>query len=204
MRSKILKNSFVMFMLIVLLAVTAGCGNPESEQKNIAKGDIGAPAQEWESIEPGQEFTRFNTQDIYGAEINEEIFKDYKLTLVNVWGTFCGPCVEEMPYLAEIQKEYQAKGINIVGIVVDVQDTDLTVDKKQIKTARDIAVATGADYPHLILSPELITERIGEIVAIPASFFVDSEGNFVGEIYTGAKDKEEWITIIESALKNVQ
>lgn len=42
-----------------------------------------------------------------------------KLLILNFWATWCAPCKEEMPLLAELQTEFAAKGIQIVGIAVD-------------------------------------------------------------------------------------
>lgn len=178
----------IMIVLIFVMIMTSSCGN-QKEDPSI-------------DYAPAVGISSFNTTDIYGEVVTQEIFQDYELTMVNVWGTFCGPCIDEMPSLGEIQKEYQDKGVNIVGIVVDVQDGDLNINPKKIKLAIEIAEMTGADYIHMIVSPELLVAKIGEIDAIPASFFVDREGNFVGDTYVGARDKEAWIDIIEKTLEN--
>lgn len=39
--------------------------------------------------------------------------------VVNFWATWCAPCVEEMPELSELQQQYQAKGLQILGIGID-------------------------------------------------------------------------------------
>lgn len=178
-------------LIILVFAVFVGCG---SEEWKAGRG---------EKEEQTSEFTSFVTEDIYGEEITEEVFKDYQLTMVNVWGTFCPPCIEEMPHLGEIQKEYQEKGINIVGLVLDVQDEKLEVIDKKIVLAKEIAEGTGAEYPHMIVSEDLLSGIVSEISSIPTSFFLDSEGNFVGKIYVGARDKEGWVKIIDETLEDL-
>ncbi|MBL8524408.1 MAG: TlpA family protein disulfide reductase [Betaproteobacteria bacterium] len=42
-----------------------------------------------------------------------------KLLILNFWATWCAPCKEEMPLLAELQAEFGSKGLQIVGIAVD-------------------------------------------------------------------------------------
>ena len=181
-------------LLLTLLLIISGCGASENQgsDKNSGQDEEGSAIVD---------FTSFTTTDIYGEELDQDIFQDYQLTMVNVWGTFCGPCIEEMPDLGEIQKEYKDKGVNIIGIVVDVQDADFSPIEKQLKKARDIAEMTEADYPHLLITNELVLAKIGEVAAIPTSFFVDSQGNFVGETYVGSKDKEGWVDIIEKNLE---
>jgi len=139
---------------------------------------------------------------IYGNPVNQEVFNDYSLTLVNVWGTFCGPCIDEMPDLGELQKEYEPKGVNIVGIVVDVQGEDMEILEDQLELAKQIASGTGAEYTHMLITEEMIDSVLNQFNAIPASFFVDSDGNIVSEFYIGSRKKEDWATIIETTIEN--
>ena len=44
-----------------------------------------------------------------------------KLLVLNFWATWCAPCKEEMPLLADLQTEFGGKGLQIVGIAVDSQ-----------------------------------------------------------------------------------
>jgi len=145
----------------------------------------------------------FHVQGIDGGEYTQDIFKDYAMTLVNVWGTYCDPCIREMPALGELYEEYVPKGVNIVGIVVDVQDKELKVIEEQRSLAQEIAEKTGADYVHLMISEEMIDSVLSRFSAIPASFFVDSDGNIISEFYIGAREKEEWIEIIEEHLEKL-
>ena len=77
------------------------------------------------------------------------------------------------------------------------QAAELQVIDDQIELAKEIAASTGADYTHLIVSEDLIESVLSEFDAIPASFFVDSDGNVVSEFYVGSRSKEEWVDIIE-------
>src|SRR5262245_714081 len=45
-------------------------------------------------------------------------------TLVNVWATWCGPCVEEFPDLLHVAREFAPKGLRLVLVSVDFSDTD--------------------------------------------------------------------------------
>ena len=62
------------------------------------------------------------TKDIEGKEFSSKDFANYDLTMVNVFATWCTACVQEIPALAEVQKEMQPKGVNIVGVVTDTVD----------------------------------------------------------------------------------
>ena len=183
------RKKIMTIAIAALLVFLAGCGsgNQDSQGDDAAMG-LGS----------------FQTQDLYGNEVDQEIFQDYDLTMVNIWGTFCGPCLEELPYLGELQKEFEPKGINIVGIVVDVQDENLDVVDSQLDLAKQIAETTGAEYTHLLISQELMEGKLSQFDAIPATFFVDSEGNFVGTDYVGSRNKEDWTDIINETYKSIE
>ena len=117
--------------------------------------------------------------------------------MVNIWGTFCNPCIEEMPYLAEISKEYEQKGLQVVGIISDVIEPNDA-------TAQEIITLTGADYTHIVLSEDLYNNFLYQIQSIPTTIFVDKNGNWVGDVVIGARDKQQWTAIVEEILKEVQ
>jgi len=186
-----IKGSFFLLLLFGLV-LFSGCGADSGGKSGEGEG----------SSSDSADLTSFQTTDIYGEEKDQSIFEDYTLTMVNIWGTFCPPCLEEMPYLGEIQKEYEPKGVNLVGIVVDVQDMKLAPIEDQITLAKEIAEETGADYTHLLISEEILDSVVSRFDSIPVTFFVDSKGKIVSEIYVGGREKKDWVDIIEETLKN--
>lgn len=139
-------------------------------------------------------------QDVY----TPEVFADHRLTMINVWGTFCGPCIDEMPDLAAIAEEYADRGFQIIGIVSDVSSTAEEGDEK-LALARMIAEETGAsNYLHLIPDTVMILTKLKDSVYVPETFFVDSEGKVVGDSVVGSKDKASWSQIIEERLAMVE
>ena len=148
-----------------------------------------------------QPFGSFTTTDINGNEVTEKIFTQSTLTMVNIWATFCGPCINEMPDLGKLNTEYKDQGFQVVGIVLDSKsDNDVTFDNI-IESAKTIISDTGASYLHILPSKSLYSIRLNEVTAVPETVFVNSEGNVVGETYLGSKSKAEWETIIENLLK---
>lgn len=147
----------------------------------------------------------FSAKDIYLKGVHTpDIFKEHKLTMVNVWGTFCGPCINEMPDLAAIADEYAEKGFQIVGIVSDVAST-AEEGNSTLDLARTIAEETGADnYLHLIPDDIMVLAQLKNTAYIPETFFVDSEGKPVGESVVGSNTKAQWVSIIEERLAMVE
>jgi thiol-disulfide isomerase/thioredoxin len=149
--------------------------------------------------EPG-DLTSFWTTDLKGNKVTQEIFAPYKLTMINIWATFCRPCLDEMPALAQLRTEYQDKGVNIIGIVTDVYSTNQMTFTKNRATANLIIQKTGANYLHLLPSEDLVNARLKYSQAVPETFFVDSQGKLVGQTYVGSRSKSVWKGVIDKTL----
>ena len=147
--------------------------------------------------------SRFTATDLEGVEVDQSIFSDYKLTMVNVWATFCTPCINEMPDLGELAAEYSDQGVRIVGLVLDTLDSDGSISESQVETAKEIVDQTGADYLHLLPSPDLY-HILSDITGVPTTFFVDSTGAQVGHAIVTAQSKDAWIETIDSMLAEVE
>lgn len=139
----------------------------------------------------------FDSWDLYGNDVDESIFKGKKLTMVNIWATYCSPCINEMPALGEINRAYSSKGFQIVGIITDLHS------ESAYYTAEDIIRQTGADYTHVALSEDLLPIVNSLSSAVPTTIFVDENGVQVGEVYIGSRSKSEWLKIIDSLLAQV-
>lgn len=143
------------------------------------------------------------TKDINGKEFSKKDFADYDLTMVNVFATWCGPCIKEIPDLAVLQKEMQKRGVNIVGIVTDAVD-DQGENKEAIEKAKALQEKTKAAYPFLLPEKTNFNGRLTGIQALPETFFVDKNGKIVGDTYSGARDLESWKKIIETELGKIK
>lgn len=187
------KNQKRVTALILTALLLTGCAQKETGQ------ETGQDAGE----EKGGVLSSFTATDLEDNEVSQEILADYDLTLVNVWATFCGPCLREMPSLGELAAEYQPQGVNIIGIVSDTLTSEGELDEDQVDLARDLVEETKAEYTHLLPSQDLFG-LLGQIYAVPTTFFVDSEGNQVGDTYMQSMSKEELSELIESHLAQVQ
>lgn len=145
-------------------------------------------------------FDSFVMTDFEGKEYTEDIFKGHRVTMINVWGTFCHGCIEEMPNLEEISQMYDEKDFQIIGLTGDLYSHG-ELDPGQKDLAIDIVESTGVTYPILIPSNGLQTGVINTIHLYPTTVFFDENGNQL-KMTEGAWSKEEWIEIIEEVLAN--
>ena len=146
---------------------------------------------------------KFETKGIDGKDYTEKVFSDYDLTLVNIFTTWCSPCVNEIPELEKLYKEMKEKGVGVVGVVLDTVGDDGKQDDATVKKAGVLQEKTKASYPFLIPDSTMMNGRLNGISAFPETFFVDKEGNIVGETYSGSHTLDEWKEIVEKELENV-
>lgn len=146
----------------------------------------------------------FSTEDINEEEYTQEIFENYDLTLVNVFATWCTPCIQEIPDLEELSQSVSEQNVNVVGILLDGADLSGAPDSEAIEKAKLLAEKTGATYPFLLPDTTFLNGYLFEIQAIPYTFFVDSEGNIVGDAYEGSRDFNTWMDVVEAELNRVK
>ena len=157
----------------------------EKEESEETEETTTATQRESEDKEPAGDGsysgTIFQTEDVYGNEVGPEIFTQNKVTVVNIWGTYCGPCIEEMPELEEwYQDELAAgSGVGIVGIPIDV-------DSSTAYMAIDVMDDTGVTYPNLIVDDGLYEMFCQDLYCVPTTFIVDSNGEIIAGPIEGA------------------
>lgn len=188
---------------LLLLSLLAGCSNGPDVSAAASIPSPSSPSDSVHTPSGGGVLSSFTSQDLDGNPVDQSIFSGHTLTMVNIWATFCTPCLSEMPSLGEINAQYAGKGVQVVGIVTDVLNRDGSLNADQLSTARELVQLTGADYPHLLPSPQLIASKLQFSTVVPETFFVDASGSQVGESYLGARSKEEWSSIIDSLLEEM-
>lgn len=143
---------------------------------------------------------KFETKDIDGNTFTEKIFEDAELTMVNVFATWCTPCVQEMPDLQKLSEQMADKGVKVVGVVMDTVDDNGAVSEEGIEKAKVLQQRTGVTYTQLIPDSGYMNGRLSNIQSFPETFFVDKDGNIVGKTYGGSAGLEEWTEVVEKEL----
>ncbi len=119
------------------------------------------------NLSPGQPAPAFKLQDLSG-KIHQ--LSDYKgkVVVLNFWASWCGPCIQEMPALSELQKNYADKGLKVISIAVD--------DQKE--TLLDVKTKVNIDFPVLLDSKSEIKNKY-KISGFPETFIINREGKLV-------------------------
>lgn len=197
-----LKFMFAGVILTVLLGGCAGGSGTDSvgTEKPVENGSAqeteDAAGSGTETVTEGAGIV-FTGQDLAGNSVSESVFSESKLTMVNVWATYCNPCLSEMPGLGELAGEYEPEEFQIIGIVSDVPEG---ADEKAIEEVASLIEATGADYLHLLLNESVYYALLTEVTAVPTTFFVDENG-VVLDTVLGAMKKSAWEEKINALLE---
>ena len=135
----------------------------------------------------------FTAKTITGETVTNEIFAAKKISVVNIWGTFCPPCIGEMPELGKMARNVPANA-QVIGLVCDASENSV-----QIQRAQNILQKANADFVNIVPDEQLM-RFMENVEAVPTTIFVNSKGEVVGEAIIGA-DVEAYKDELEKLLK---
>lgn len=196
-----------LLLSIALMLLLCGCGKNEAPQKDEAgieaenaalqSGETAEDADEEDLAGEEAEAISFEGQDIKGNTVTSSVLAQSRLTMVNVWATYCNPCLREMPDLGELAGEYDSGDFQIIGIISDVQEG---ATEKSLEYAEGLIEQTGANYPHLLLNESIYRALLTEVSAVPTTFFLDENGQVL-DVVVGSMDKAAWEEKINGLLE---
>lgn len=206
LRKKLLQALSILGMCSVIIA--GGCASGEDSSSKLKEDAAQEEKADQEvldaggsEVSDGGSLGEFSMEDVNGETYTQEMFADHDLTMINVFTTWCSPCIREIPDLEKLSKEMEDQGVQVVGIVLDVAGN---ADEETIEKAKLLAEKTGAAYPFLIPDAGYLNGRLAGISAVPETFFADKEGNIVGKTYSGSRSFEDWKGIVEKELEGVR
>lgn len=198
------KRHKILFGLLLLsLVLLCGCGGdnggqpaePDPETDSVSESQEASPSEEPSSEEETEPiYITFEGTDLEGNPVSQEIFSQSQLTMVNVWATYCNPCLSEMPGLGELAAEYDGSEFQLIGIVSDVREGE---DQTLVES---LVQQTGANYTHLLANDSIDQALLSGVSAVPTTFFFDQEGTYLGGV-VGSAVKSKWEELIHELLE---
>ena len=140
----------------------------------------------------------FTAKNLDKEDIDSSIFADKDLTVLNVWGTFCGPCINEMPELAAWAKE-MPENVQIVGLVADISGES---DDEHIALAKKIMEQSSGEFTNIIPGVDFVP-LLSNVVGVPTTYFINKEGKIVGRPIVGAQ-VPKYKAFVEEYLKTLE
>lgn len=197
MKKKILILGMALMLAAGISACNASSKTSSSEATTTESKQADAKVEDSKQAESDKEdkkFPEFTAKTVSGEDISSDLFKDSKLTVVNVWGSWCGPCVQEIPELQKLYESMKDKDVNVIGLAQDA-GTDLDAVKEIIDKNK-------VTYQNIV--PEGATEDfVMSLMAFPTTFFVDSDRNIVGVIQ-GGRNLEAFTAAVEGVLEKLK
>ena len=135
----------------------------------------------------------FTLDTLEGKPVRLSDFRG-KAVLLNFWATWCEPCKVEMPWFVEMQKQYAAEGLQVIGISMDDDGPEGVA-----KFAKEMAV----DYPILLgkqAERDSVASLYGGVQFLPETFYIDRQGKIVDKTF-GLKGRGEIEDSIKRALR---
>ena len=159
---------------LLVLAVCIACNPPEQEALT------GVP------VRPAPDFT---LKTLEGDSLQLSALNG-RTVLLNFWATWCTPCLQEMPLLAQLHRKWEARGVTVLGISLDYGDTEIITHYTN---------RLGIPYPILLGSDAVATAY--KVIALPATYVIDADGMITNHI-TGLVNIEELEAALNSQLKS--
>ena len=157
----------LMGLCAMAYVILQSCSLPKQDLQRFAKGSFEKmQVLDTPPAQPNREFV-----DINGRAISLKDFRG-SFVLLNVWATWCVPCIAEIPSLDILQGEYEAKDLTVIAVSMDRHRVEAesfykTIDVKYLELYHDETLGMAAD--------------VG-VQGLPISIFYDPQGREIARI----------------------
>lgn len=142
-------------------------------------------------------FPAFTGKDLDGNDVDNSIFSQNAVTVVNFWFSGCKPCVDEMDDLDALNQRIKEQGGEVIGVNTETLDGNAD----NIATAKKILESAGASFRNIYFDPGSEAGKFAlGIMAFPTTCVVDRQGNIVGEPIMGGIDQEANMATLEKLI----
>ncbi len=186
----------IIFLSLLLLV---GCQSPAQEDSGAVVSNANSVTDTEDSTSQEAFQVQLDGDELLsGNALTNDYFKQKPYTLVNVWGTFCPPCIQELPELNELHK--MDHDVQVLGIIADASsDSDAVLE-----AAKSLVNSNQIEYLNLVPSPEFYERTLTSIQGLPTSFIVDQDGKVVSQLFVGAGSVDEYLEFIDHTMENLK
>ena len=161
------------------LGLLSGCGGVTSSAPpaDASPSESGSQSEQGNAAALGS-LSTFSSDTLDGGIFTQDDVKAKDITVVNFWSTTCGPCIVEMPDLAEFAKALP-DNVQLVTVCLDGYGNEDAV--------REIVQQAGFEEPVLLTGSDDLLELARNLIYTPTTVLADSDGELVGDAIIGAK-----------------
>jgi thiol-disulfide isomerase/thioredoxin len=138
----------------------------------------------------------FQLPTVAGESVSSKQFGG-QLMVVDIWATWCAPCKKAIPDFIAVQEEFQAQGVQVIGITCD--SAEPSEASETARKAFAIGQQMGVNYP-LLVDDGTTTKQVPGFRGYPTTLFVTPDG-IVRYKVTGAQSKEKLAAMINAILQ---
>ena len=182
----------IVFSFMLLSFLIAGCGRKDAHTGGAQPSAGGGTVAEVSSVvKRPDRAPNFSWKDSSGKIVDFDAYHG-KVTFINFWATWCGPCKKELPDLVALSQELAARNVKFIGVSTDR-------GPNIIEDVRSFVNEHGIPYP-IVISNEDLEDAFGNPRAIPTSYLVDADGR-IAQTLIGLQSKQALTQTITSLLK---
>ena len=195
-----MKRTLLIILIALLVIGMFGCSVPDGNKSNVQeslnqKENTIVPSNKQNNGTVTGELAEFSSRTLDGVAFSSDYFANYDVTVINVWATWCQPCVSELEHLEKLNSTYSDKNVSCIGILFD------SGDDGAIFQAKNILASKSATFLQLEMSEKAheLLEQPYNMTSLPTTFFVNSNGDII-DVKVGADSYAGWCNSLEGIL----
>lgn len=143
--------------------------------------------ENYQPVISGSEAPDFMVLDMEGAEVRLSDFLGEDVLLVNVWATWCGPCLTEMPSMQRLYEQLEGEDFEILAVSIDAPAGAFDLFGREGGDLVTFAEELGLTFP-ILHNPSGDIQQIYQTTGVPESFVIGKDG----VIYKKVAGDTEW------------
>lgn len=143
------------------------------------------------------EFPKFQAKDLEGNEVDDSIFSEHAVTVMNFWYNGCPSCITEIPEFDKMNNELKEKGGVVIGVNTDAANGEIEPTKEILKKVK-------CSYQNIYFDLKTEAGKIAnDITTFPTTLVIDRNGKIVGEPISGSIEYEDVMKRVKDRIEEV-
>ncbi len=131
-------------------------------------------------VEVGSSAPGFVARDLDGRPTSLDDLRG-EVVLLNIWATWCPPCVEEMPSMQRLYERMRGEGLRVVAVSIDAASGEVDAGGRPGGDIEEFAEALGLSF-EIWHDPSGEIQRIYRTTGVPESFVIDRDGTIIKKV----------------------
>lgn len=152
--------------------------------------------ENYQPVITGSDAPNFTVTNLAGQDVNLSDYVGSKVVLVNVWATWCGPCLVEMPSMQRLYQAMDGEDFEILAVSIDAPAGQFDLFGRAGGDLAGFSEELGLTFP-ILHNPSGDIQQLYQTTGVPESFVIGKDGviykKVAGETEWDATENEELI-----------